>query len=93
MIPPTATDGQVNIRFSQYAMMEEEDLHVVLDTAAIVASAMGKKSVVKPPTPEPKPEPAPKIPRPPNSFILYRQYHHPLVKEANPGIHNNEICK
>ncbi|KAL2853880.1 hypothetical protein BJY01DRAFT_243874 [Aspergillus pseudoustus] len=33
----------------------------------------------------------PKIPRPPNAFILYRQHHHPIVKEAHPGLSNNEI--
>ncbi|KAI9819212.1 MAG: hypothetical protein M1827_007368 [Pycnora praestabilis] len=32
-----------------------------------------------------------KVPRPPNAFILYRQHHHPIVKAANPGMHNNEI--
>lgn len=34
-----------------------------------------------------------KIPRPPNAFILYRKAHHEAVKVANPGIHNNQICK
>lgn len=34
-----------------------------------------------------------KLPRPPNSFILYRQHHHPIVKAENPGFHNNQICK
>lgn len=34
-----------------------------------------------------------KLPRPPNSFILYRQHHHPLLKETQPNLHNNEICK
>lgn len=34
-----------------------------------------------------------KIPRPPNAYILYRKDHHTMVKEANPGITNNEICK
>ena len=34
-----------------------------------------------------------KLPRPPNSFILYRQQHHPMVKKAHPKLHNNEICK
>lgn len=33
-----------------------------------------------------------KLPRPPNSFILYRQHHHPLLKAKNPGYHNNQIC-
>ncbi|RAH64040.1 HMG-box domain-containing protein [Aspergillus aculeatinus CBS 121060] len=32
-----------------------------------------------------------KIPRPPNAFILYRQNHHPKVKESNPALTNNEI--
>ncbi|KAI9045813.1 HMG-box domain-containing protein [Aspergillus affinis] len=34
-----------------------------------------------------------KVPRPLNAFILYRQYHHPKVKEAYPAFSNNEICK
>ena len=34
-----------------------------------------------------------KLPRPPNSFILYRQQHHPRLKEAHPTLHNNQICK
>jgi len=34
-----------------------------------------------------------KIPRPANAFILYRQYHHPLVKAQFPGIVNNDISK
>ena len=34
-----------------------------------------------------------KIPRPPNAYILYRKERHNTVKEANPGITNNEICK
>lgn len=34
-----------------------------------------------------------KVPRPPNCFILYRQANHHLVKNANPGVSNNEICE
>ncbi|KAJ5306569.1 hypothetical protein PENANT_c031G11292 [Penicillium antarcticum] len=34
-----------------------------------------------------------KIPRPPNSFILYRQANHHAVKDANPNITNNEISR
>lgn len=34
-----------------------------------------------------------RIPRPPNAYILYRKDNHHLVKAANPGIHNNEICE
>lgn len=34
-----------------------------------------------------------KVPRPPNCFILYRQANHHLVKSANPGVSNNEICE
>lgn len=33
-----------------------------------------------------------KIPRPPNAFILYRQHYHPIIKEAHPEFHNNDIC-
>ncbi|KAE8148543.1 hypothetical protein BDV25DRAFT_158119 [Aspergillus avenaceus] len=32
-----------------------------------------------------------KVPRPPNAFILYRQHHHPRIKEAYPEFTNNEI--
>nr|AZB52179.1 MAT1-2-1 [Aspergillus heterothallicus] len=34
---------------------------------------------------------APKVPRPPNAFILYRQHSHPRIKEAYPDFTNNEI--
>jgi len=34
-----------------------------------------------------------KIPRPANAFILYRKDHQDLMKAANPGIHNNDVCK
>ncbi|KAG6101391.1 hypothetical protein E4U30_002064 [Claviceps sp. LM220 group G6] len=34
-----------------------------------------------------------KIPRPPNAYILYRKERHNAVKEANPGISNNEISQ
>ncbi|KAL2814387.1 hypothetical protein BDW59DRAFT_167174 [Aspergillus cavernicola] len=32
-----------------------------------------------------------KIPRPPNAFILYRQRHHPRVKDVYPDLSNNDI--
>ncbi|KAL9607279.1 MAG: hypothetical protein Q9167_007792 [Letrouitia subvulpina] len=32
-----------------------------------------------------------KVARPPNAFIMYRTYHHPIIKAANPNIHNNSI--
>lgn len=34
-----------------------------------------------------------KVPRPPNEWILYRADNHLPIKEAYPGITNNEICK
>ncbi|KAL9039507.1 MAG: hypothetical protein Q9214_004847 [Letrouitia sp. 1 TL-2023] len=34
-----------------------------------------------------------KVARPPNAFIMYRTYYHPIIKAANPDIHNNSICK
>lgn len=34
-----------------------------------------------------------KVPRPPNSFILYRQHHHHAVHAANPGIPNPQISR
>lgn len=37
--------------------------------------------------------PSEKVPRPPNAFILYRKDYHGAIKFANPGIHNNKICK
>lgn len=40
-----------------------------------------------------KPSKGAKIPRPPNAFILYRQHHHPKIKEAYPDFQNNDICK
>jgi hypothetical protein len=34
-----------------------------------------------------------KVPRPPNAFIIYRGEWHSTVVAANPGSHNNDICK
>lgn len=34
-----------------------------------------------------------KIPRPPNSFILFRKDNHAKMVEANPGLHNTKICE
>ncbi|MCJ1473435.1 hypothetical protein MMC13_002086 [Lambiella insularis] len=31
------------------------------------------------------------VKRPPNAFILYRQHYHPIIKNENPDIHNNQI--
>lgn len=36
---------------------------------------------------------ATKTPRPANSFILYRQFHHSAVVSNHPNTHNNQICK
>ncbi|KAF3403850.1 MAT+ sexual cell fertilization-promoting factor [Penicillium rolfsii] len=33
------------------------------------------------------------IPRPPNSFILYRQHHHHAITAANPGVPNTDISR
>ncbi|KAL2793305.1 hypothetical protein BJX66DRAFT_306190 [Aspergillus keveii] len=51
----------------------------------------GIKSVGAPAKPRAASAKPPKIPRPPNAFILYRQHHHPKVKEAYPDFSNNEI--
>lgn len=32
-----------------------------------------------------------KVPRPPNAFILYRKHYHPILKDQNPDMHNNDI--
>jgi hypothetical protein len=53
----------------------------------------GIKSVGAPTKPRAASAKPPKIPRPPNAFILYRQHHHPKVKEAYPDLSNNEICE
>lgn len=34
-----------------------------------------------------------KIPRPPNSFILYRKHHHKSTTASNPGVPNTIICE
>lgn len=39
------------------------------------------------------PREPPRVPRPPNSFILYRQHHHHAVTAANPGVQNTQICE
>ncbi|KAK7518595.1 hypothetical protein IWZ03DRAFT_308629, partial [Phyllosticta citriasiana] len=38
-------------------------------------------------------QPDPKIPRPRNAFILYRQHHHAAIVAENPGLANPEISK
>lgn len=58
-----------------------------LDALEITRAAMTKPIV--PPTKNKEK----KIPRPPNAYILYRKERHTIVKEANPGITNNEICE
>ncbi|KAG8671786.1 hypothetical protein FPOAC2_05146 [Fusarium poae] len=37
--------------------------------------------------------PRPRIPRPPNAYILYRKERHQIVKGKRPGITNNEISQ
>lgn len=64
---------------------------------------VGELPVLMPPPVSPQDEPAGpvgndeqadrKIPRPPNAYILYRKDRHQEVKDANPGITNNEICE
>jgi len=34
-----------------------------------------------------------KVARPPNAFIIYRKDWHLTAVAANPGLHNNDICK
>ncbi|KAL9023544.1 MAG: hypothetical protein Q9196_007139 [Gyalolechia fulgens] len=34
-----------------------------------------------------------KVARPPNAFILYRQFHHGKIVAQHPELHNNQICK
>lgn len=38
-------------------------------------------------------QPEPKIPRPRNAFILYRQHHQQAIIARNPGLNNPEISK
>ncbi|ORY06240.1 hypothetical protein BCR34DRAFT_590673 [Clohesyomyces aquaticus] len=38
-------------------------------------------------------QPEPKIPRPRNAFILYRQYHQSAIVARNPGLANPEVSK
>ena len=53
----------------------------------------GKATIFDAPGQKPVKTKKSKIPRPPNAFILYRNWHHPLIKAANPEMHNNQICK
>ncbi|KAL4922173.1 hypothetical protein BDW62DRAFT_197408 [Aspergillus aurantiobrunneus] len=55
------------------------------------ARTFGSNSSEAPPKSRPASMKSTKIPRPPNAFILYRQHHHPRVKEAYPHLSNNEI--
>ncbi|KAI8627158.1 high mobility group box domain-containing protein [Xylariaceae sp. FL1651] len=49
------------------------------------------------PTSSESPKEAPadeeRVKRPPNAWILYRQYHHPHVTARYPGIHNSQVSK
>ncbi|EEA19532.1 hypothetical protein TMatcc_009665 [Talaromyces marneffei ATCC 18224] len=38
-----------------------------------------------------KAEKRPKVPRPPNAFILYRKHYHTILKGRDPNMHNNDI--
>ncbi|KAK8204719.1 hypothetical protein IWZ01DRAFT_544395 [Phyllosticta capitalensis] len=40
-----------------------------------------------------KQKPKPKVPRPCNPFIMYRNFLHQKVTMENPGLHNNQISK
>ncbi|KAL4805463.1 hypothetical protein BDV18DRAFT_140950 [Aspergillus unguis] len=55
------------------------------------ARAFGSNSSELPAKSKPASMKPTKIPRPPNAFILYRQHHHPRVKETYPDLSNNEI--
>ncbi|KAL4885006.1 hypothetical protein BJY04DRAFT_181140 [Aspergillus karnatakaensis] len=57
-------------------------------TSISVASHHTDETTIKSRTAASKPT---KVPRPPNAFILYRQRHHPRVKETFPDLSNNEI--
>jgi len=63
------------------------DSHAVSASAAVVTTSTDPDGIAKSATDQIK------VPRPANAFILYRQDNHPIVKQANPGILNNEICK
>lgn len=61
-------------------------------------SASSRSSV----TPAPDDKPAGKlgcrggksaVRRPPNAFILYRKDRHPVLRQADPGMHNNDISR
>ncbi|KAJ3043288.1 hypothetical protein HDV00_005291 [Rhizophlyctis rosea] len=78
----------------------QEPKTTTITTATATAPALPTNAPKPPPTPSkpppPKPEPLNKktrIPRPPNSFILYRREKHPHVLSTNPTISNNEISK
>jgi hypothetical protein len=67
----------------------------IADSQQISASGLELRSILSKGPVEPSTEnrAEEKIPRPPNAYILYRKDRHHLVKDANPGISNNEICK
>ena len=67
-----------------HAKMDPHGRHSVSDEGTVKPKpSTGNKGKVAPV----------KLPRPPNSFILYRQRHHPDIKAEHPELHNNEICK
>ncbi|RHZ43151.1 HMG-box domain-containing protein [Aspergillus thermomutatus] len=59
--------------------------------AALNADKVAATESFKPRGKPAGPMKAPKVPRPPNAFILYRQHHHPKIKEEYPDFSNNDI--
>ncbi|RDW86143.1 HMG-box domain-containing protein [Aspergillus mulundensis] len=55
------------------------------------ARGLDSRAGEAPARPKPTSMKSAKVPRPPNAFILYRQHHHPRVKESYPDLTNNQI--
>jgi hypothetical protein len=63
-----------------------EPFWMIRSTTTILQAAAANLGVTVPPKEK-------KVPRPPNAYILYRTERQNVVRDAHPGITNNEICK
>ncbi|KAI9701696.1 MAG: Transcription factor Sox-2 [Bogoriella megaspora] len=91
----------ISSRYKAVIHAEVAATHMPAEKQIIIAATYVALAPSVPPTVASNPQPASrnarrakdKVARPPNAFILYRQHHHPKVREKLPDMHNNDISK
>jgi hypothetical protein len=83
------TMGQIAQQVQQSLQAQVNALPAPVTQATTIASGIGAPSS-RASSPQSDGE---KIPRPANAWIMYRKHHHASFVAANPGVHNNQICK